>query len=182
MEGGERPAAGHSPLRRRAGGAGRLLGQPQRACHPGAGGALRRGLLLRRSGVPAGERAGPAGLPGAAAGLPPGAQHLSQLLQLSQPADKEPPPGPGPEKPGAHQEDTLHVPKTTREKLLAYLMDQAKKQGSSEFVIPCGRQTLADYLGVERSAMSAELGRLKRDGLLDTKGSWFSLHLPEEKV
>lgn len=72
--------------------------------------------------------------------------------------------------------------KTTREKLLAYLMDQAKKQGSSEFVIPCGRQTLADYLGVERSAMSAELGRLKRDGLLDTKGSWFSLHLPEEKV
>ena len=72
--------------------------------------------------------------------------------------------------------------KTTREKLLAYLMDQAKKQSSSEFVIPCGRQTLADYLGVERSAMSAELGRLKRDGLLDTKGSWFSLHLPEEKV
>lgn len=61
-------------------------------------------------------------------------------------------------------------------------MDQAKKQGSSEFVIPCGRQTLADYLGVERSAMSAELGKMKKAGLLDTKGSWFSLHLPEEKV
>lgn len=70
--------------------------------------------------------------------------------------------------------------KTTREKLLAYLMDQAKKQGSSEFVIPCDRQTLADYLGVERSAMSAELGKMKKAGLLDTKGSWFSLHLGEE--
>ena len=70
--------------------------------------------------------------------------------------------------------------KTTRDKLLSYLLDQAKRQGSSEFVIPCDRQTLADYLGVERSAMSTEIGKLKKDGLLDTKGSWFSLHLAEE--
>ena len=39
---------------------------------------------------------------------------------------------------------------------------------------------LADYLGVERSAMSTEIGKLKKDGLLDTKCSWFSLHLAEE--
>ncbi|MDR3765560.1 MAG: Crp/Fnr family transcriptional regulator, partial [Butyricicoccus sp.] len=66
--------------------------------------------------------------------------------------------------------------KTTKDKLLAYLSDQAKQQGSAEFVIPCDRQTLADYLGVERTAMSAELGKLKKSGQLDTKGSWFRLN------
>lgn len=66
--------------------------------------------------------------------------------------------------------------KTTKDKLMTYLLDQAKQQESSEFVIPCDRQTLADYLGVERSAMSAELGKLKRIGWLETKGSWFRLH------
>ena len=65
--------------------------------------------------------------------------------------------------------------KTTKEKLLAYLLDQAKQQGSAEFVIPCERQALADYLGVERTAMSAEISKLKKAGLLDTKGSWFCL-------
>lgn len=65
--------------------------------------------------------------------------------------------------------------KTTREKLFAYLQDQAKQQGSREFVIPHNRQSLADYLGVERSAMSAEISKLKKDGLLDTRGSWFCL-------
>lgn len=66
--------------------------------------------------------------------------------------------------------------KTTRDKLMTYLLDQAKQQGSAEFVIPCDRQTLADYLGVERTAMSAELGKLKKSGQLDTKGSWFRLN------
>ena len=65
--------------------------------------------------------------------------------------------------------------KTTREKLLAYLADQAKAAGSAEFTIPFDRQALADYLSVERSAMSAEMSKLKKDGLLDCKGSWFRL-------
>ena len=65
--------------------------------------------------------------------------------------------------------------KTTREKLVAYLLDQAKQQDSGEFTIPLDRQALADYLGVERSAMSAELGKLRKDGVLETKGSWFCL-------
>lgn len=65
--------------------------------------------------------------------------------------------------------------KTTREKLMAYLLEQAKQQGSPEFTIPLSRQALADYLGVERSAMSAELGKLRADGALETKGSWFRL-------
>ena len=65
--------------------------------------------------------------------------------------------------------------KTTKEKLLAYLLDQAKQQGSAEFVIPCEQQALADYLGVERTAMSAEISKLKKAGLLDAKGSWFCM-------
>lgn len=65
--------------------------------------------------------------------------------------------------------------KTTREKLLAYLLDQAKQKKSSEFTISMDRQTLADFLGVERSAMSAELSKLRAGGVLESKGSWFRL-------
>ena len=65
--------------------------------------------------------------------------------------------------------------KTTKEKLIAYLLDQAKQKNSSEFTIPMDRQALADFLGVERSAMSAELSKLRKAGCLDSKGSWFRL-------
>ena len=65
--------------------------------------------------------------------------------------------------------------KTTREKLLEYLMDQAKLHGSDAFTIPYDRQALADFLGVERSAMSAEIGKLRRAGVLETKGAWFRI-------
>ena len=65
--------------------------------------------------------------------------------------------------------------KTTQEKLMAYLLDQAKEKGSSEFTIPLDRQALADYLGVERSAMSAELSKLRAMGVLESKGSRFTL-------
>lgn len=65
--------------------------------------------------------------------------------------------------------------KTTGGKLLAYLNDQAKEKGTNEFVIPFNRQELADYLGVERSAMSAELGKLSKLGILETKRSYFKL-------
>ncbi|MBQ9968373.1 MAG: Crp/Fnr family transcriptional regulator [Oscillospiraceae bacterium] len=65
--------------------------------------------------------------------------------------------------------------KTTREKLMAYLMEQAKLHRSRDFTIPLDRQALADYLGVERSAMSFELGKLRKAGVLETKGSAFRL-------
>lgn len=65
--------------------------------------------------------------------------------------------------------------KTTKEKLMSYLLDQAKLHDNLEFVIPYDRQALADYLGVERTAMSAEISKLKKAGVLDTKGSWFCL-------
>ena len=66
--------------------------------------------------------------------------------------------------------------RTTREKLMAYLLDQAKRADSREFTIPFDRQALADYLGVERSAMSAELGKLHKAGFLTTQGSHFILN------
>lgn len=65
--------------------------------------------------------------------------------------------------------------RTTREKLLAYLAAEAKKNGNSRFSIPLNRQELADYLAVERSAMSAELSKLRNDGMLNFHKNQFEL-------
>lgn len=67
--------------------------------------------------------------------------------------------------------------KTTSEKIMAYLNDQAKVHQSTEFTIPFDRQELADYLGVERSAMSAEISKLVKNGVIETKRSYFKLNL-----
>jgi len=65
--------------------------------------------------------------------------------------------------------------RTTREKLMAYLSAEAKKAGSNKFSIPFNRQELADYLSVERSAMSAELSKLKNDNVLKFHKNEFEL-------
>ena len=70
--------------------------------------------------------------------------------------------------------------RTTRDKLMAYLMTQAKAAGGPAFEIPFDRQGLADYLGVERSALSAEIGRLRREGVLESRRSTFRLLTKEE--
>ena len=67
------------------------------------------------------------------------------------------------------------APKTIRGKVLSYLSEQAERSGSSEFDIPFNRQQLADYLGVDRSALSAELSRMTQDGLIETNRSHFKL-------
>jgi len=64
---------------------------------------------------------------------------------------------------------------TTREKLLSYLSEEAKTAGKSTFSIPFNREELADYLSVERSAMSAELSRMRADGLLLYRKNHFQL-------
>ena len=69
--------------------------------------------------------------------------------------------------------------RTTREKLLAYLSAQARRAGSASFRIPFDRQQLADFLSVNRSAMSAELSRMQREGLLRADRSSFKLCQPE---
>ncbi|MEA4815977.1 MAG: Crp/Fnr family transcriptional regulator [Lachnospiraceae bacterium] len=65
--------------------------------------------------------------------------------------------------------------RTTREKLLAYLSAEAQKAGTNRFDIPFNRQELADYLSVERSAMSAELSKLRDDGVLNFHKNQFKL-------
>ena len=64
---------------------------------------------------------------------------------------------------------------TTKEKLLSYLSKEALHHHSNEFDIPFSRQELADYLSVERSAMSAELSALAKQGYLVTRKNHFVL-------
>ena len=70
--------------------------------------------------------------------------------------------------------------RTTRDKLMAYLTAQARRAGSDRFRIPFDRQGLADYLGVDRSALSAEIGKLRREGVLESERSDFRLLNTEE--
>ena len=65
--------------------------------------------------------------------------------------------------------------RTTEDRLLAYLRSFADKCGKSEFDIPFDRQQLADYLCVERSALSAEISRLSQKGVLSSRKSHFVL-------
>lgn len=65
--------------------------------------------------------------------------------------------------------------RTTREKLLAYLSYEAQKAGKSSFRIPFDRQGLADYLAVDRSAMSAVLSNLKKEGIINFHKNKFEL-------
>ncbi|WP_367186338.1 Crp/Fnr family transcriptional regulator [Oscillibacter sp.] len=65
--------------------------------------------------------------------------------------------------------------KSIRGRLLSYLSYQALRQGSRDFTIPFDRQALADYLSVDRSALSAELGKMQREGLLRVRKNHFVL-------
>ena len=69
--------------------------------------------------------------------------------------------------------------RTTRAKLMSYLSAEAQRQNSLEFDIPFTRQQLADFLAVERSGLSLELGKMRDEGLLDFHKSHFTLHTQE---
>lgn len=66
--------------------------------------------------------------------------------------------------------------KSIRGRLLSYLSDQMIRQGSTSLTIPLNRQQLADYLNVDRSALSNELGKMKREGLLQVEKNHFLLY------
>ena len=66
-------------------------------------------------------------------------------------------------------------PKSIRGRLLSYLSYQAARQRSLQFTIPFKRQQLADYLSVDRSAMSNELSKMQREGLLTVNRNYFVL-------
>ena len=65
--------------------------------------------------------------------------------------------------------------KTIRGRILSYLSYLSMRAGSREFQIPFNRQQLADYLGVDRSAMSSELGKMQKEGILRTERNYFCL-------
>ena len=65
--------------------------------------------------------------------------------------------------------------RTTRAKLMSYFSAEAQRLGTYEFDIPFSRQQLADYLAVERSGLSLELGKMRSEGLLDFHKSHFIL-------
>lgn len=72
-----------------------------------------------------------------------------------------------------------HITKrTTREKLLSYLSSEAGRSGTDSFDIPFNRQQLADYLSVDRSAMSSELGHLRDEGLIAFQKNHFTVRFP----
>ncbi len=66
-------------------------------------------------------------------------------------------------------------PKTIRGRVMAYLNSISLKKDSKEFDIPFDRQQLADYLNLERSALSKELGKMKKDGLIEVWKYHFKL-------
>lgn len=67
------------------------------------------------------------------------------------------------------------APKSIRGKLLAYLNTRTQMEGSREFDIPFNRQQLADYLGVDRSALSAVISSLARQGVIKVHRSHFEM-------
>ena len=65
--------------------------------------------------------------------------------------------------------------RTTRDKLISYLSEEAKRQNRADITIPFNRQQLADYLSVDRSAMSGELCKMRDEGLLTFEKNRFRL-------
>lgn len=74
-----------------------------------------------------------------------------------------------------NEKRTHMAQRTTREKLLSYLSAQAQRSGSYEFDLLFSRQQLADYLAVERSGLSTELGKLRDEGVLEFRRSHIRL-------
>ena len=74
-----------------------------------------------------------------------------------------------------HQRIEITSKRTTREKLLTYLLMQARAAGRDSFDIPFDRQELADYLEVDRSGLSAEISKLRAEGVIESDKKHFRL-------
>ncbi len=76
----------------------------------------------------------------------------------------------------------LHsAPKTIRARLYSYFSEQISIQESNNIVIPLDRQQLADYLGVDRTALSKELGKMRDEGLITFHKNEFHILAANEK-
>lgn len=74
-----------------------------------------------------------------------------------------------------HQKIEITSKRSTREKLMTYLLLQAKNAKSHTFTVPYDRQELADYLEVDRSGLSAEISKLRNEKVLECRRSTFIL-------
>ncbi len=74
-----------------------------------------------------------------------------------------------------HQKLEIVSQRTTRDKLLTYLTIYSKRVGKNSFKIPFDRQELADYLEVDRSGLSVEISKLKKEGILESEKNYFEL-------
>ncbi len=74
-----------------------------------------------------------------------------------------------------HRKIEIVSKRSTREKLMTYLLLEAERAGSDSFVIPFDRQELADYLEVDRSGLSAEISKLRREGVIESDKNRFVL-------
>ena len=74
-----------------------------------------------------------------------------------------------------HQRLEVTSKRTTREKIMAYLLQRAKLEDKRRFTIPFDRQELADYLEVDRSGLSAEISKLRSEGIIFCRKNEFEL-------
>lgn len=74
-----------------------------------------------------------------------------------------------------HRKIDVISKRTTRDKLMTYLMYEAKKANSGKFKIPFDRQELADFLEVDRSGLSSEISKLRHEGVLSCRKNEFEL-------
>ncbi|MCR5033945.1 MAG: Crp/Fnr family transcriptional regulator [Clostridia bacterium] len=73
-------------------------------------------------------------------------------------------------------------PKTIRGRVMSYLSSVSLHSGNKEFDIPFDRQALADYLNVERTALSKELGKMQKDGYFTVHKNHFTIHSSIEQM
>ena len=64
--------------------------------------------------------------------------------------------------------------------VITYLGDTASRRRSTKFTVPYNRNDLAEYLGVDRSVLSRELSKMKKEGILDFDKNTFEILKPEE--
>lgn len=74
-----------------------------------------------------------------------------------------------------HRKIEVTSKRSTREKLMAFLLLQAKRNNSNSFEIAYDRQGLADYLEVDRSGLSAEISKLRKEGVIKNRKNRFEL-------
>ena len=74
-----------------------------------------------------------------------------------------------------HERINCLLKPTLREKIITYLLRESHEKQSRFFSIPMNRNVMAEYLNIERSALSRELSYMKRDGLIDYHKNSFKL-------